>query len=1797
MDNQSLRYTQLYLAAGAVPTMISAGLVPAAGTLLLPTSQHLQASLRALMEEDPVRLEPSQSVPVAYCMAMTPAAACGPMPTTTMPQLSADAVRIANAFHRQHQQLQPPQHEQHAHVQAQPHPADQPGAGPAGMQCSGWGSHGCMPAAQGPAEWAPTQLGAYPQPNITPAWVAQQGQGSGGDGAGLLASWQVHARDDAPALQLPSLTLHSAEVEGDPMSPIAALEALLSSPAFRDAPRVPISGVAGNCSPPHLSCQPSSVPVPFPHASSAHTPLFSQAMRTGAPAADGGLPVQGAHAAGNQQCTDLGAVDTWALQGQRQQPLGPSMVPTPQLPPPWYPSLQQGQEQQQAKQQPAGSLAGLGDRSMVHARSAAAQLKATAAPLTMPQAAVKPPCPGEELRHTRSLPVPTTTATAAPMPPKKSGRSKRPKSRTWGSRKRRGPANKATQKAGEAGASSSAANPSSATGAGASLYEGEPLQVTASHATPESDCPTTALTASQDTAPAGGSCSHPFTASTHQAAYGLGIPARRPAGQEGGVPAASADSKGEGEAEEGGLPGFPFMTGSLGEQAGSSLAGMLSPLQEALLQLPGPKGTPQALKGFGFLSPPAASLLPLFSPTFCYGSLASPFSSFRPQELPPLGLFGQQGSQAAPEQMRQQQQQQQQHAGTQQQEEEVQAQLQGSELQQQDEKEGKVEEVEHQEGPQHQQHEERKEGGQRQHGSAAQGETEGEVKARSGEAADQGMQAPAPAQPQQAHEQSQLEIRDNAAAAPASPAATLAPLLSPRSLVHAFEAVRKGSPLAALGPCPATAAAGFSSPGAELQQGSENTEQHQPASRPGSCTAANVAKGSAQGGIRAVAATCPFDCPAVHVSSEHAVCEVPTADTSGAAAAAHGGGAKGGRKRPAVSRRARKKAPAGAAPTQESPVPLGRLAESPVEGEDYDAPAVKRQRKAEAAEVAEEAPAARQASAMAQPKAQAPVPVRKQATQTQELQASAQRSAPQRSHSTARQQKKRVSKLQPQRSMAQRRRDFAALLADEDQERDRLPSRPPGAWPVPAGAANRKKAPPLPELAVPSSGQQQQHEQAPRPEAAQQQQQQPAPMPAPQHQLQAVADSALQAQQHASSVSPAATADVASPAAITASEPQPHVATGPEPGADLLMALSSPQPPPLAALSMELQAVRAAARRSDAAAAVANGNAAAGEGKGKAARAAGKRGSTQPGLQDEAGGAASASLAAGTPTPAKPRRSKKVATPATKAAGATAAAADPPSPPSKRQRRSPPQLDPAPAGPGRSLTVGNKPAPCSRAEDRAWTAAATAAGGSGAAQGETKQPAADTAARSQAKQRKSATVAGAGPGEASWAQPRRSGPSCHTAPDGAVAAAAAGSSADVAEPAATAQASEPEAEQQLPEGKSQATAAGAMQQVLLASGRRAAAVAAAAAIAADAAQGGDGAVPGSGKGRKRKAPDSTSSQAQGSTPEGGTSGQPAGGVPSAGRCPPKFSAPRKRVVGQLTRMERSVCQIIAHVGTRTDVFESEIRRAFGNNPDISKALRLLREDERLVRQGEGGRGTPFSYTATDKGRAEILACRQKLEADAAAMSRLFAKHSPPPPPAAEGPPVELQASPPGQGEQECQRNLQAQPSAAATRGDGNSAVSRQPATREGVYWEEQQQQQQPKKQQRAKLGSKVAGSSPEGKDEAAGTTLDADTGSAPGPLGEPVTKDDHQGNGSSGNGACLAAERGTEGSPHSDTPAPRRAPDRRKPVKKGGRGVGRPRDDFALAAGGRSVDELPSGWSPPEVIARNWEAVAPGSCS
>lgn len=109
------------------------------------------------------------------------------------------------------------------------------------------------------------------------------------------------------------------------------------------------------------------------------------------------------------------------------------------------------------------------------------------------------------------------------------------------------------------------------------------------------------------------------------------------------------------------------------------------------------------------------------------------------------------------------------------------------------------------------------------------------------------------------------------------------------------------------------------------------------------------------------------------------------------------------------------------------------------------------------------------------------------------------------------------------------------------------------------------------------------------------------------------------------------------------------------------------------------------------------------------------------------------------------------------------------------------------------------------------------------------------------------------------------------------------------------------------------------------------------------------------------------------------------------------------------------------------MLEGEVRRLFGNNPDVSKALRALAEQGegraggclqgarscrvggadngtgllgeaephphphprstkppagKVVRGGGGGRGTPFSYAPTAKGRSTVGEARQKLEEDA-----------------------------------------------------------------------------------------------------------------------------------------------------------------------------------------------------------------------
>ena len=43
------------------------------------------------------------------------------------------------------------------------------------------------------------------------------------------------------------------------------------------------------------------------------------------------------------------------------------------------------------------------------------------------------------------------------------------------------------------------------------------------------------------------------------------------------------------------------------------------------------------------------------------------------------------------------------------------------------------------------------------------------------------------------------------------------------------------------------------------------------------------------------------------------------------------------------------------------------------------------------------------------------------------------------------------------------------------------------------------------------------------------------------------------------------------------------------------------------------------------------------------------------------------------------------------------------------------------------------------------------------------------------------------------------------------------------------------------------------------------------------------------------------------------------------------------------------------------VWQCDHRRDFGNNPDISKALRLLVSEKRVKRVGKGGRADPFTY--------------------------------------------------------------------------------------------------------------------------------------------------------------------------------------------------------------------------------------------
>ncbi|KAL3137140.1 hypothetical protein ABBQ32_006710 [Trebouxia sp. C0010 RCD-2024] len=68
----------------------------------------------------------------------------------------------------------------------------------------------------------------------------------------------------------------------------------------------------------------------------------------------------------------------------------------------------------------------------------------------------------------------------------------------------------------------------------------------------------------------------------------------------------------------------------------------------------------------------------------------------------------------------------------------------------------------------------------------------------------------------------------------------------------------------------------------------------------------------------------------------------------------------------------------------------------------------------------------------------------------------------------------------------------------------------------------------------------------------------------------------------------------------------------------------------------------------------------------------------------------------------------------------------------------------------------------------------------------------------------------------------------------------------------------------------------------------------------------------------------------------------------------------------VTRVQRFGASILHYLhdklkAGKKETLESVIRRDFGNNPDISKALRMLVAEKNVMRVGKGGRADPFTY--------------------------------------------------------------------------------------------------------------------------------------------------------------------------------------------------------------------------------------------
>ncbi|GIL50968.1 hypothetical protein Vafri_7043 [Volvox africanus] len=111
----------------------------------------------------------------------------------------------------------------------------------------------------------------------------------------------------------------------------------------------------------------------------------------------------------------------------------------------------------------------------------------------------------------------------------------------------------------------------------------------------------------------------------------------------------------------------------------------------------------------------------------------------------------------------------------------------------------------------------------------------------------------------------------------------------------------------------------------------------------------------------------------------------------------------------------------------------------------------------------------------------------------------------------------------------------------------------------------------------------------------------------------------------------------------------------------------------------------------------------------------------------------------------------------------------------------------------------------------------------------------------------------------------------------------------------------------------------------------------------------------------------------------------------------KLKSKPNRHPSKISNVIRNAGAILLMIGAgrTSEMYEKQLRATFGNNPDTSKALRLLEEQGKVKREGKGYRMHPFSYKLTPVGRVEYE--RLLAEAGPSYMFALFmGVHLPPP---------------------------------------------------------------------------------------------------------------------------------------------------------------------------------------------------------